>query len=141
LIPSRHRLSLIDDRLRQRVLEARLLFAAELPGRLRGAVEFFHPVRIDRAATLQDNILFGKVRYGQEWVMDLVQALIVGLGDEVGLRPTVIAVGLVLPVGVAGARLSSAQRQKVALVRALLRRPELLVLNEAISALDGGAQL
>ena len=55
-------------------------------------------------------------------------------------RETVIEVGLDHPVGVAGSRLSAAQRQKAALARAILKRPDVLVLSEATSGLDTTSQ-
>jgi len=60
--------------------------------------------------------------------------------DALSLRQTVIEVGLDYNVGTGGSRLSSAERQKAALARAVLKRPDLLILNEATSALDGQAQ-
>ena len=65
LSPARHRLGVIDDALRQRILQARKLFAEELPDELAGTVEFFHADRYNAAATIQDNVLFGKIAYGQ----------------------------------------------------------------------------
>jgi len=53
----------------------------------------------------------------------------------------VIEAGLAFQVGPGGTRLSVAQRQKVALARCMLKRPEVLILNEATSALDGPAQV
>jgi len=140
LIPSRHRLGLIDDAMKDRLLEARRVFAADLPEDLRGAVEFFDVERYNTASSLQDNILFGKIRYGRSGVQDRVQALIAEVVDDLGFRDLVIALGLDQSVGVGGARLSAVQRQKLALARALLRRPELIILNEATSALDAAAQ-
>ena len=51
-----------------------------------------------------------------------------------------VALGLGYQVGVGGARLSTADRQKVALARALLKRPAVLVLDQAAASLDGGTQ-
>jgi ABC-type multidrug transport system fused ATPase/permease subunit len=60
--------------------------------------------------------------------------------DELGLRPLVVKIGLAYHVGVGGARLAVADRQKIALVRAMLKRPVLLVLDYAAAVLDPATQ-
>jgi putative ABC transport system ATP-binding protein len=60
--------------------------------------------------------------------------------DDLGLRETVIEAGLDYNVGLGGGRLSAIQRQKLALARALLKRPDLLIINEATAAMDGAGQ-
>jgi putative ABC transport system ATP-binding protein len=140
LIAARHRLGLIDESFEARVLEARRHFSANLPRELSRAVEFFDPQRYNRAATLQDNILFGKIVTGQAGAVERITTLVRELLDELGLRPMVVRNGLDYHVGVGGARLSVADRQKVALVRALLKRPALLVLDHAAATLDPASQ-
>jgi putative ABC transport system ATP-binding protein len=140
LIASRHRLGLIDDGFEARVVEARRHFAANLPAELRGAVAFFDPEGYNAAASLADNILFGKVVTGQAGAAARITALVRELLDELGLRPLVLRIGLDYQVGQGGARLAVPDRQKVALVRALLKRPVLLVLDQAAASLDPASQ-
>jgi len=140
LIASRHRLGLIDENFEARVVEARRHFAAHLPADLKPAIEFFDPSRYNSAATLADNILFGKIVTGQAEAGTRITALVRELLDELGLRPLVVTIGLDYPVGVGGARLPVADRQKVALVRALIKNPVLLVIDQAIGPLDPGSQ-
>jgi energy-coupling factor transporter ATP-binding protein EcfA2 len=141
LIAARHRLGLIDEGFEARVIEARRYFAAHLPKELRGAIEFFDPQHYNSAATLQDNILFGKIVTGQAGAVERITKLVRELLDELGLRPTVVRNGLDFQVGVGGARLPVTERQKVALVRALLKRPVLLVLDQAAAVFDAASQL
>ena len=140
LIPARHRLDVLDDRMQQRLLEARRVFRADLPPQARDQVAFFDAERYNAAASVQDNILFGKIAYGEADAPVLVPKLLADVIDSLDLRQTVIEVGLDYNVGTGGSRLSLAERQKTAIARAVLKRPDLLILNEATSALDGQAQ-
>ena len=56
--------------------------------------------------------------------------------DELGLYDDVLDIGLDFNVGVGGRRLTGAQRQKLDLARALLKRADFLILNRPLSALD-----
>ncbi len=141
LIASRHRLGLIDESFEARVIEARRYFAQHLPPQLRGTVEFFDPQRYNSAATLQDNILFGKIVTGQAGANERITKLVRELLEDLGLRPMVVRNGLDYQVGVGGARLAAGDRQKVAMVRAMLKRPALLVLDQAAAVLDPASQL
>ena len=140
LVAARHRLDVLDERMQLRLLEARDAFRHGLPEAARGQIEFFDPERFNAAASLQDNILFGKVAYGEADAAVRVPAVLSEVLQELGLRPAVVDVGLEYQVGTGGSRLSLAQRQRAAIARALLKRPDLFILNEATSALDGQAQ-
>jgi putative ABC transport system ATP-binding protein len=139
-IEARHRLGLIDADMEARILAARRAFADGLPANLRDAVEFYDFGRYNSAATLQDNILFGRLVYGQAQAAERIGTLIATVLDELELRDAVIEVGLDYNVGVGGKRLPSTQRQKLGIARALIKRPQLLVVNEAVAMFDGRTQ-
>jgi putative ABC transport system ATP-binding protein len=140
LIPARHRLDVLDAAMQQRLLVARRVFRADLPPEARRQIEFFDAERYNAAASVQDNILFGKIAYGEADAPLRIPALLAEVIDALALRQTIIDVGLDYNVGSGGSRLSFAQRQKTAIARAVLKRPDLLILNEATSAFDGPAQ-
>ena len=59
---------------------------------------------------------------------------------ELGLRDSAVEVGLEYNVGVAGKRLPASQRLKLGIARALIKRPQLLIVNEAVAVFDGRTQ-
>ena len=140
LIATRHRLGLIDDSFEARILAARRYFAENLPQELRGAVEFFDPATYNRALSLRDNILFGKIVTTQAGASASIGLLLRQVLDEQDLHSFVITVGLDYQVGVGGTRLAVADRQKIAIARALLKRPAVLVLDQAEAVLDPASQ-
>ncbi|MEO8859237.1 MAG: ABC transporter transmembrane domain-containing protein [Burkholderiaceae bacterium] len=140
LVGTRHRLGLVDDAFEARILEARRQFAANLPEDLKGAIEFFDPQRYNGAASLQDNILFGKIATSQAGGSARIGSLLREILDELELRPLVLRIGLDFPVGTGGTRLSIPDRQKVAIGRALIKRPVVLILDQAAAVLDPAAQ-
>lgn len=139
-IEARHRLGLIDADMEGRILAARRDFADGLPEALRGGVEFYDFGRYNSAATLQDNILFGRLVYGQAQAADRIGTLIAEVLHELQLRDAVVEVGLDYNVGVGGKRLPATQRQKLGIARALIKRPQLLIVNEAVAMFDGRTQ-
>ena len=139
LIITRHRLGLIDETIQRRILQARQLIRERASKNGLG-VEFFDEAQYNPRISIQDNILFGKLVYGQANAQAKINVLIADVVDELDLRPDVIDAGLQFEVGVAGARLSATQRQKLGLARALMKAPDLLVVNEALAGLDTAAE-
>jgi energy-coupling factor transporter ATP-binding protein EcfA2 len=136
LIPERHRLGVVDDHLFAKLLDARAYFREHLPDSLEGAIAFFEPDSFNPASTIQENILFGKVAYGQAQAAQRIGDLLAKVVDQLDLRDRITEVGLQAPVGVGGGRLTAAQRQKLALARALLKRPRLMILYDGTANLD-----
>ena len=139
LIPARHRLGLIDEPMRERLVAARKVLYSQL-GEDNEYVSFFDREKFNPAITIQDNILFGRLAYGQARAQSRVGELIKETVDALGLREQIMIAGLDYDVGIGGSRLSLAQRQKLAIARGLLKNPDLLVLNDATGPLDPAAE-
>jgi len=141
LAPERHRLGLIDEDMQSRILHARRLFARDLPSDLEGAVAFFDPEKLNPASSIQDNLLFGKIAYRRPQAENQVRAIVSETLRELDLIEAVIDIGLDFSVGVGGGRLSSVQRQKLAIARALVKKPDLLILNNPFGTFDEALRL
>lgn len=139
-IEARHRLGLIDAELEANILAARRTFAETLPDKFRDDIEFYDPERYNTTATVQDNMLFGRLVYGQAQAAQRIYRIIFDSVKELGLRTEVLSVGLGHDCGIGGRRLNAVQRQKIALVRALLRRPRILILNNTLAPMEASTQ-
>ncbi len=139
-VEARHRLALVDSDVEAMVVAARRRIAERVAESDPGAIAFYRPDAYNATASLQDNILFGRLAYGQAKAEETVGRAVTEVLDQLGLRTTVIEVGLDYQVGIGGNRLSAAQRQKIGLGRALLKRPDILIVNDALAVLDGGSQ-
>ena len=132
----RHRLDLLDDDLRRAVVESRTTFREKLPPELASEFSFHDADHINPFASLQDNILFGRIVDGRAGAVDRISALLREILEELDLSYAVLERGLKYEIGSGGRRLSLSQRQQLGLARVLLRRPEFLIVNRGLNALD-----
>lgn len=140
VIPSRHRLGVLTDEIEDKIVQARHKFAEELPEHLKDKVAFFDSDAYNAATNVQDNILFGKIAFGFAQAPEKVGAVLVDVIEEMDLKSAVIAVGLNFRVGNSGGRLSATQRQKLCIARAIIKHPDILILNQATSGFDKSTQ-
>lgn len=132
----RHRLDLLNDELRAAVVKARMMFREKLPPHLAAEFSFHDADQINPFASLQDNILFGRIVDGRAGAVDRISALLREILEELNLSYAVLERGLNYEIGSGGRRLSLSQRQQLGLARVLLRRPEFLIVNRGLNALD-----
>lgn len=140
LVPKRHRLGLFNDEVSTRVLAARKALADAFPEKIAASFARFDPHAVNPAATVMDNMLWGKIAQGPARGAARVRTLVTETIEELGLRPAIQQLGLQVQVGVGGSRMSAIQRQKIALLRAMLKRPDVFILNEPTVSFDLAAQ-
>lgn len=140
LIPARHRLGVIDEHMESRLLEARKALEARWPD---GAapIEFFDPAQFHSSISIQDNILFGRLVHGTARAHTKIGQIISETVEQMGLRGSIMRAGLDYSVGIAGSRLNTVQRQRLAIARCIIKNPDALIINQAADTFDPDDEL
>jgi len=97
---------------------------------LRRAIGFVPQDPILFNESISDNIGLGCAGASRQQIVEA--AMLAGLGDTLAALPA----GLDTLVGERGVRLSGGEKQRIAIARAIIRKPRLFIFDEATSALD-----
>lgn len=130
-IEPRHRLGLVTPELQRRILRARNSFRDYLPQDYAREVQFYDPNEVMVAAPIRDNLLFGRVAQNIANAEERVAAFLKTELPRLGMEQLVYSLGLDYDVGPRGQSLFAAQRASVSIARALIRKPRMLILEDA----------
>jgi putative ABC transport system ATP-binding protein len=136
-IEPRHRLSMVDDAFKARVLRARASFRRHLPRDYTDKIEFYEPDKIMTAAPLRDNFLFGRIAFGGSTAEQKVLDVVRGTLADLGLERVIFKLGLDYEVGPGGKLLFGPHRAAINLGRCLVKRPEVFILDGALAGFGG----
>ncbi|MDA9982937.1 ABC transporter transmembrane domain-containing protein [Gammaproteobacteria bacterium] len=134
LIPERHRLDLIDDDMEQALLRARRYFHDHLPNRLKDAVVPFSAEGYLPNTSVMTNALLGRIAFSEAGAERAVRSMVQAVFEELGLRKDIELLVGEFQTGIGGSMLPTPARERVALIRALSKRPDVIVLNQAMAS-------
>lgn len=139
-VPARHKMAALSHRQEEAILAARRRFIERMIREDPEAFTFYHPTEYFYSQSILNNLLFGNLKEEQPQTMEQIRRSVVDLLNENDLIDEIMEQGLEFQVGSKGDRLSGGQKQKIGLLRALLKKTPILILDEATASLDNASQ-
>jgi ABC-type multidrug transport system fused ATPase/permease subunit len=138
--PGIHKMVSLPQILETLILEGRALFREKITEDDPEAITFYQMAEYIYSQTILNNIFFGKTKTANPQAQERINQSIIQLLIEEDLLEGIIEIGMYFQVGSKGDKLSGGQRQKLAIARAFLKTPKILIMDEATSALDNKSQ-
>lgn len=134
LTPERHRLGLIDDSMQRALLEARRYFREHLPQRLEDALVHFDAGAYLPNTSVLTNALIGRIAFSEAGAERKVRNALQGVFEQLGLHQDIELLVREFKTGIGGSMLPIPARERLALARALGKRPDIIILNQALAS-------
>jgi ABC-type multidrug transport system fused ATPase/permease subunit len=138
--PGVHKMVSLPQILETLILEGRALFREKISEDDPEAITSYQMAEYIYSQTILNNIFFGKNKTANPQAQEQINQSIIQLLIEEDLLEGIIEIGMHFEVGTKGDKLSGGQRQKLAIARAFLKAPRVLIMDEATSALDNKSQ-
>lgn len=138
--PGKHKMIGLPQIIEQLILEGRALLRDKISKDYPSAFSFYDISNYIFSETILNNIFFGKTKTAGLQAQEKINQSIIQLLIEEDVLETIIEIGMQFQVGSKGDKLSGGQRQKLAIGRAFLKAPRILIMDEATSALDNISQ-
>lgn len=137
--PAQHRLNLITPEIQGQIIAARKLIMDKL-GYDNDIIQFIDKDSYQSGMNVRANLLFGKIAHDRRHLQDRIHQRLNQVLSTLGLGKTILNRGLQFHCGEAGANLPQTFRQKLLLARALIKNPDVLIIEEPLSALNFESQ-
>lgn len=124
------------EEIRQNIVAQRAVFKDGLQGALS---EIYAPLdsgMIAPGLSVLENALFGKVSDSAGGRVDELRKIVSSVLEEEGLRTAVISLIFDLPLGLNGGNLSAVFAEPLAIARAAVKKPDILVLERILESYD-----
>lgn len=138
--PGKHKMVGLPPMFERLILEGRALFKENISIDYPDAVSFYDISHYIFSETILNNIFFGKTKTTNPQIQEKINQSIIQLLIAEDLLETIVEIGMHFQVGTRGGKLSGGQRQKLAIARAFLKSPKMIIMDEATSALDNKSQ-
>ncbi|MGF1503351.1 MAG: ABC transporter transmembrane domain-containing protein [Paracoccaceae bacterium] len=128
-------------KLKARILELRAERRDELRERVGGLFDPIAEDRFARGLTVLENAVFGKIARGTGAKAQKLRDLVCEVMIEHGLKRLVAELIYDVPTGIGGANLPEVAHERIAFVRAAIKRPDILILDRALASHDRESRL
>jgi putative ABC transport system ATP-binding protein len=136
-IEPRDRFGLLNGEIRTKTLETRRRLREMLGSDPDKKISFNDLYLYNPSLTIADNILFGRIETNLVGGRTRIMAMLASVLEELAISSLPFEAGLTFNAGAGGRGLSEAQRQKLRLARALMKKPDFLILNRPLVTLPG----